>query len=137
MDNTQRYELLIKESHIDGLGHVNNAVYLTLFEEARWDLITQHGYGYEYILKSKISPIVLDVHLRFSKEIKIRERITIVSNAQERRGRKIGMFLQEMINGDGEVCCTGLFTLGVMDLQKRKLITFPNEWLTTLGFEIE
>ena len=31
------YPLLIKETYLDTFGHVNNATYLTLFEEARWD----------------------------------------------------------------------------------------------------
>ncbi len=39
------YQLLIHEGHLDSFGHVNNATYLNLFEEARWDWITARGYG--------------------------------------------------------------------------------------------
>ncbi len=39
------YPVTIRETHIDSLGHVNNAVYLTLFEEARWEWITAGGYN--------------------------------------------------------------------------------------------
>ena len=36
----------IKENHLDGFGHVNNAIYLQFFEEARWEMITQGGYSW-------------------------------------------------------------------------------------------
>ena len=34
------YEKTILEQHLDTFGHVNNAAYLVLYEEARWDFIT-------------------------------------------------------------------------------------------------
>ena len=52
------YEFLVKEQHLDSFGHVNNAVYLTLFEEARWDLVTQNGYGLEETAKRKLGPVI-------------------------------------------------------------------------------
>ena len=45
------YELLIREQHLDSYGHVNNATYVSLFEEARWELITRKGYGYQHVHK--------------------------------------------------------------------------------------
>ena len=39
------YQLVIREQHLDTFGHVNNAKYLEILEEARWDLITGNGYG--------------------------------------------------------------------------------------------
>ena len=51
MDSTIfSYPLIIKEMDLDTFGHVNNARYLTLFEDARWDLITKNGYGLKKIL---------------------------------------------------------------------------------------
>ncbi len=39
------YDTQIKEHHLDSFGHVNNATYLSLYEEARWESITENGYG--------------------------------------------------------------------------------------------
>lgn len=47
------YELTIKEHHLDTFGHVNNAVYLELFEEARWEFISENGYGLKKIQNEK------------------------------------------------------------------------------------
>ena len=42
------YKVKIRESHLDTLGHVNNAVYLVLFEEARWAyFLTEHNFQWE------------------------------------------------------------------------------------------
>ena len=51
------YTVMIKENHLDTFGHVNNAAYLTLYEEARWDFITKNGYGLEVIQNEKKGPM--------------------------------------------------------------------------------
>ena len=71
------YEVLIIERHLDTFGHVNNATYLDLFEAARWDWITGNGFGLERIRELGQGPTVLEVVLRFKREIKNRQRITI------------------------------------------------------------
>ena len=63
------YELTILEQHLDTFGHVNNAVYLTLYEEARWDFITKNNLGLKEILDKKIGPVLLDVQLTFKAEL--------------------------------------------------------------------
>ena len=39
------HQVKIKEAHLDTLGHVNNAVYLVLFEEARWAYLEEKKYS--------------------------------------------------------------------------------------------
>ena len=46
------YPLVILERHLDMLGHVNNATYLEIFEEARWDFIERRGHGLKNIMAS-------------------------------------------------------------------------------------
>ena len=41
--------IVIREEHLDTFGHVNNARYLEIFEQARWDFITDNGFGLDYI----------------------------------------------------------------------------------------
>ena len=77
------YTLMIKENHLDTFGHVNNAAYLTLYEEARWDFITKNGYGLDVIQREQKGPVVLDVNLRFKRELKNRQLISIHSQSQD------------------------------------------------------
>src|SRR5690348_1088380 len=99
------YELVIVERHLDTFGHVNNATYLDLFEEARWDLITKNGYGLDEIQRRQAGPTMLEINLRFLREIRNRERITVKSWTESYVG-KICKFQQQMINANQEVCCS-------------------------------
>src|SRR4029077_10293360 len=93
------YEVLIRESHLDTFGHMNNAAYLTLFEEARWDFITKNGYGLKKVQELQQGPIVLDLSMKFRKEITLREKIKITLELLDTKG-KISHFRQEMIKED-------------------------------------
>ena len=46
MAKVSEYKILIREHHVDSYGHVNNATYLSLYEEARWEVITPEGFGF-------------------------------------------------------------------------------------------
>lgn len=130
------YEVLIRETHIDTFGHVNNAQYLTLFEEARWEIISARGFGLKEIRERGLGPVVLEVNLRFSKEIHLRQKIRIVSEVQGapevNRGKTLKMN-QTMFNENGDVCCLGEFTFGLFDLRTRRLISPTPEWLKAIG----
>lgn len=128
------YPILIKETNLDVYGHVNNSTYLTLFEEARWDLITKQGYGLEQIKKSGIGPIILEVHIKYYKELLLRDEIIIETSAISYE-KKIGKLLQKMVR-DEEVCCDALFVMGLFDLKNRKLINPTPEWLQVIGYGI-
>jgi acyl-CoA thioester hydrolase len=126
--------MTILESHLDTFGHVNNAVYLEILEEARWDLITQNGYGLKQILETGLGPIILEVQLRFKKELKLRQKITI-ETLMESLDRKISNIHQDIINEAGEICCSADFRMGLFDLKKRKLIPPTPEWMRAIGSE--
>lgn len=130
------YELTILEHHLDTFGHVNNAVYLQLYEQARWDFITKNDLGMREILEKKIGPVLLDLHLTFKSELKNRETIKIVSQARPEMRNKFVMILdQKMIREDGKVASTLTISVGMMDLEARKLISPNEQWLKALGLE--
>ena len=130
------YDLTILEHHLDTFGHVNNAVYLTLYEEARWDLITRNGHGVKEISESKIGPVILDINIVFKSELNNREKIKIVSQARPEMKNKLVMVLdQKMLKENGKVASTIVLTFGLMDLNLRKLMTPTTDWLKALGLE--
>lgn len=127
------YPLTIKEIHLDTFSHVNNAVYLTLFEEARWDFICKNGYGLEKIKETGLGPTILHIDISFSKELKVRDEITIESELIFYK-KRIGKLIQKMIRAD-ETCCTAEFTIGLFDVNERKLVLPTPEWLKAIGYE--
>jgi YbgC/YbaW family acyl-CoA thioester hydrolase len=126
------YELIIKEHHLDTFGHVNNAVYLQLFEEARWQVITDRGYGMKEVMRRRQGPVVLEIQIKFLKELKLRERIQINFEILDQKA-KIGQFKQQMINSKNEVACEAIFTVGFFDLDSRKLIEPTDDWKKAVG----
>ncbi len=126
------YETLIRESHLDSFGHVNNAKYLELFEEARWEMITAGGYGLKQVQERKQGPVILAVELQFRKELSVREKIRIEIAPLEMKS-KIGKLQQTLFKASGEVSAVATFTVGFFDLERRKLITPSAEWLAAVS----
>lgn len=127
------YHTLIKEQHLDSFGHVNNAAYLVLLEEARWAFITQHNYGLKVIQEKQIGPTILQINLIFKRELKLRDEITIESQILSYE-KKISKLSQNILRGD-EICCEGELVLGLFDLRERKLILPTHEWLNAIGYQ--
>lgn len=130
------YEMIIKENHLDSFGHVNNAVYMQIFEEARWEFITQNGYGLEKIHKLKKGPIILEANIKFLKEIKLRETIKIETICTEAKA-KILKLAQKIINSNDVICTEAIFVMAFFDLENRKIINQTSEWFHAVGVEVE
>jgi thioesterase III len=129
--NVYSYPAYIKEVYLDVFGHMNNTVYLTLFEEARWDLLTKNGYGLQKILEIGFGPTILEIKLNFLKELRIREEIVIETQMLSYE-KKIGKLMQKMIRG-GEVCCTAELVMGLFSIKERKLVVPTPEFLKGIG----
>ncbi len=125
--------ILIRETFLDSFGHVNHAKYLTLFEDARWDLITNSGYGLKKILETGIGPTVLGINVNFMRELRVRDEVIIVSHLISYE-KKIGKLEQKMLRGD-EVCCTAEVTFGLFSLKERKLVLPTPEWKQAFHLE--
>lgn len=125
------YPLIIKETYLDSFGHVNNAAYLTLLEEARWDLITKNGYGLKKIQETGLGPTVLEIKLIFLKEMRPRDEIIIETQLLSYE-RKVGKLSQKMIR-QGEICCEAEFIFGLFSLTERRLVLPTTEWLQAIG----
>lgn len=125
------YQLLIREQHLDSYGHVNNATYVSLFEEARWEMSTQRGYGYKKIQETGKGPVILEISLKFIKEITLRETVTIRLESVV-QDRKITRLKQVMYKENGDIGCQLDLVVGFFDLKERKLIIPTPEWEAVL-----
>jgi len=125
------YDLLIREHHLDSYQHVNNATYLSLYEEARWELCTQRGYGYKDFHASGTGPVILSVDIKFLKELNLREKIGITFEMISYE-KKIFKMKQQMIKANGDVASEAIFTGAYFDMKERKIIPPSPEWLKVL-----
>jgi len=132
-NETFTYPVLIRECHLDTFGHVNNATYLALYEEARWEFITQRGFGLKEVQKNKIGPTILELDLKFFRELKNRTEVVIETICLDYPG-KVGR-LKQTIKGktDGVVFSEVVMAFGLFDLKERKLILPTPEWKRAIG----
>ena len=128
------YERRVRETDLDFLGHVNHAKYLSILEEARWEMISDAGYGFDELQEAMISPVILEVNIQYKKEIGNRERITIETHTQMPPS-KVGTLQQVIRKENGWLAAHATITYGVMDLKNRKLIHPPSIWLQAIGIE--
>ncbi|MDZ4676503.1 MAG: acyl-CoA thioesterase [Oligoflexia bacterium] len=128
------YPLTIREFHIDTLQHVNNATYLAIFEEARWELCTKNGWGLKEVHEKQKSPIILEINIRFKREVHCREKTIIKSRCIEYEG-KTGKLEQILFKENGEEACSATIIFGFFDLKTRKLILPTPEWLKAIGMD--
>ena len=126
------YRVFIREGHLDTFGHVNNATYLQLFEEARWDLITGRGFGLDTIQETRIGPVILEVAVKFRREVKNRETLTIVTSLLSYEG-KIGRMSQRALKENGELAADATFVIALWDIDARKLLMPTPEWKQAVG----
>ena len=127
-----RYQLQILERHLDTFGHVNNATYLELFEEARWDWLTQNGYGLARVQSERKGPTILEIKISFKRELRNRQPIAILSWMESYPSR-VGTAVQQMFDETGQLCCEAHFVIGLFDLELRRLIAPTLAWQQALG----
>ena len=123
---------LIIERHLDTFGHVNNATYLQILEEARWEFITARGFGLKQIRETGLGPTILECNIKFMKELRLRQTVTIEGQTISAEG-KIATLTQWIYNEKRELCCEATFTIGLFDTKERKLVLPTPEWLHAIG----
>ena len=128
------YEFTVDPDLLDDYGHVNNARYLDLYEEARWDILNKSGYGQEMVKKSRKGPVILEVNVRFKSELLPGQKIRIETSSR-RKNDRIFYFDQVMINEEGKEASKAVFTYALFDLANRKMIKPDESWLKAFGFE--
>jgi len=129
---TFTYETVVRESQLDSFGHLNHARYLEIFEDARWDLITANGYGLDKVRDTRQGPTILQVQVRYRRELLARQRIRVETQCLGYE-RKVARIEQRILDERGEVCCSAEILIGLLDLQARKLILPTEDWKHAIG----
>lgn len=81
MSVKQKLTFTARGYEIDSYGHVNNAVYLNYFEHARWEYFRELGL-YDLIRKIGINPVVTDIQIRYQREVRLFDELTIESTCK-------------------------------------------------------
>lgn len=129
------YDFIVQETHLDFLGHMNNATYLEIYEQARWEMITNNNWGVRRIMKEKRGPVIIEINIKYKAELTLRQPIKIHTKIIEIKNPKVLTIQQEMRDHDGKVYNTITMDVGLFDLKARKLIAANSEWLDAIGLK--
>ncbi len=129
----REFEYVVRPTQVDTFGHLNHAVYLEIFEWARWEWAAAEGMGLEeMIAKARIAPAVLHVDLTFLKELRMHEAVRVRTWLQLLEGIK-GVVGQEMVKADGAVAARLWLTFTMFHLDRRRAVAVPEALRTVFA----
>jgi thioesterase-3 len=118
------FDIVVRSTDVDFIGHVNNAKYLEYFEWARFDWICQLGYTPEELQRRQIMPVVVNININYRKELRMLDQVQVRSFAV-RAGEKSFVVRQELYNQKGELACDADVTMVMIDARERRAIPLP------------
>jgi acyl-CoA thioester hydrolase len=118
----------IRYGDLDPQGHVNNAKYLTYFEQARIYYLIQLGLFNRDQSFMDVGIIIADIHITFQTPARYDDRIKIGVRTSK-IGNKSMTVEQCVMNADtGEMLASGTVILVTFDYREHKTISVPDEW---------
>lgn len=117
-------KLTVRWGDMDEFGHVNNARYLTYFEQTRIDWLISMGFKKEN-LGRPLGPIMITADVVFLKPIFFPAQMDIKLYVGE-PGNSSFMTYHEIFVGD-DLFATGHVKLVWFDYEKQKTIKFPDD----------
>jgi acyl-CoA thioester hydrolase len=109
----------------DENGHLNVRHYLTLYDEAVWEVLGLAGIGKDYSAAGVGGVFTLEQHLRYHREVHIGDTVAAAVRVLARTGRMVHL-MSYLVNRTRAEVAGSLESLEVhMDLHSRRLSPFP------------
>ena len=89
----------VRFHELDPYGHLNHAVYLHYFEQARVELLDSIGFGLPRLAELGFHLVVVEVTVKFMAPAAAGDEVTIVSNVVDVRPAS-SRWSQQMLRGD-------------------------------------
>jgi acyl-CoA thioester hydrolase len=132
VDQPFSVRISVRAYELDGLGHVNQAVYHSYAEHARTEMMRAAGLPVDTMVAGGTAPVLLASQIRYLRELRSGDTVDV--SARIRFGTGKTFTIESLITKvDGTVSAEIGCTLGVMDLAARKLVADPRGRLTTLA----
>ena len=116
----------VTQEMCDHNGHMNVNYYYQLFDSTYTSFyINELGFGEEY-LKNGFSTFTLEDSIRYLNEFRLDEEV-YPSFVLYKANKKLLHFVGILQNKDEEIAAIFETVLGHIDLNKRKIVNFPND----------
>src|SRR5512143_4359997 len=118
----------VRYGDLDPQGHVNNAKFLTYFEQARIAYLIEMGFFTKDQSFMEIGVIVADVHLTYKEPVYFGQNIKVGVRVIK-LGNKSMTWEQNIVDADtNKELAKGELVIVTYDYKHEKTISIPQEW---------
>ena len=121
----------VRYGDLDPQGHVNNARYLTYFEQARISYIAHLGLWTSGSF-DHIGIILADAHLNFRKAVVFGQSVRVGVRVAQLGTKSLRMEYSLLDSVDGAELVNGSTVLVTYDYRTGSTISIPDNWRTTI-----
>ena len=134
---TERFSVPIKVRHyeLDTVGHLNHAVYHSYGEVARLELFEKAGALKGELEQERLFPVLLESNIKFLRELRAGDSVLVTCEVKF-GSRKVFEMNSNIVKLDGTVSAEITCTLGLMDMDLRKLVADPRGRLEKAGLDV-
>ncbi|UJW35411.1 acyl-CoA thioesterase [Saccharothrix sp. AJ9571] len=138
MTEHEKFHVRIKVRHyeLDTLGHLNHAVYHSYGEVARLELMERAGLLSSGMRELKLAAVLLESHIVFRRELRAGDEVDVTCEVKFGSGKTFHMD-SNITKADGTLAAEITCTLGLMDLERRKLVEDPRGRLERADMDMD
>jgi len=127
------HPLEVRYGDLDPQGHLNNAKYLTYFEQARVRYLTQLGLFSQDQSFEEIGVIVADIHIRYKAPVFWSTPIKVGVRTAEIGDKSLTLQQCLAHAGNGRLLAVGTVVLVAYDYLRHETMTVPDHWRKTIS----
>nr|WP_255433467.1 thioesterase family protein [Brevibacillus sp. LEMMJ03] len=126
------FDLVVRSTDIDVIGHVNNAKYLEYMEWARFDWMCRQGFTLEELKRRQIMPVVVSIQINYRKELRMLEQVQVRTSVVK-IGEKSFVVRHELYNQRDERAADADVTMVMIDAVQRRSVPLPDDLARALA----
>lgn len=130
-----RLELQVRAYELDFQGHVNNSVYLSWLEHARWEGLVAYDLSRDYFTELGVSPVVAQAVLNYRRPAGLGDRVEVALTSGKVAGSRF--WLQHAIRRlpDRRILVDGHLTCACIDVRTGRPVPVPGRLAAILRNE--
>lgn len=119
-------KIKVQSTHIDFMGHVNNAKYIEFLEWGRCDEVEKAGIDIWQMIRNGLGFAVVNLNIHYRREAFVGDCLLVETRFRELRKHKLGIIDQIIRReSDNEVICEAEVRFLIFDMKQHKSIEMP------------
>lgn len=124
---------MVRGFHCDAYGHVNNARYLELLEDARWEFL-QPAVEDQFFERRNLIFVVVNINISYKKPVVPNTLIHIEITGAKYNNKSVVVEQKVTNKANGQVCTEAEVTFVLLDKDTWKPATITNEIIEKFNF---